>query len=586
MTIINVTVKWKSNIYNNLELNVAEPVILFKQQLCKLTNVPPEKQKLMYKGLIKDDADLSKLNIKNNDKIMLVGSAESLVEKPHNVVFIEDLSKEDKEKLHEKENIIFEDQGIVNLGNTCYFNAVLQFLTSFDDLGEFLKNFKRKEKFLLKTPKDILFDCYIHFSQTFGKSSEPYVPLELLKSFREVFPKFKSVNLRTKQYAQQDAEECMNAILNSLNEESECKIIDELFSFKIVSKIKLIENDATENDRSSTISGIEKESAAKTIPTSENVTEQNSNTVLQEEYETTEEFHNKLICYMGTHATPVNHMHEGIHLSLNEKIRKNKAADSKEDALYEKKSEINSLPPYLIVHFLRFESKRIVESNNGVSVVTAKICRKVSFPETFDIYDFCSENIKSQLKIARNIIMKRREPKGGDISPPLDMVNLSQDGNKSDTAKNDEVKNDEMKNEGGKNDEVKNENEQTSNKKNNDQRCDKKEGMNIPTGEYELISVITHKGRNEESGHYIAWKKMRKCIIQDCRTDDMDQINKKNTSSNDAVWYKMDDDKVSTCKFVSNDLCGGCSDFNIAILLLYKRKTLSCTQEEIDKYIM
>ena len=27
----------------------------------------------------------------------------------------------------------------------------------------------------------------------------------------------------------------------------------------------------------------------------------------------------------------------------------------------------------------------------------------------------------------------------------------------------------------------------------------------VPTGEYQLIGVITHKGRSTDSGHYVAW---------------------------------------------------------------------------------
>ncbi|ETW50716.1 hypothetical protein PFMALIP_01241 [Plasmodium falciparum MaliPS096_E11] len=280
-------------------------------------------------------------------------------------------------------------------------------------------------------------------------------------------------------------------------------------------------------------------------------------------FETTQEFNNKLICYMGTPNTPVNHLHEGIRLSLHEKIRKNRNEDNKE-CIYEKKSEINSLPPYLIVHFLRFESKKIVESNNsGVSVVTAKICRKVSFPDTFDMYDFCSEKIKEELKIARDIIMKRKD-KETSLSPQKENIQNIEQNN---------INN--QYNQNNSNDNPKHVQEHTN-------QINKEELIELPTGEYELISVITHKGRNEESGHYIAWKKMKKFFSSNSNIDQNESSNKKTKNANDSLWLKMDDDKVSTHKFSSIDFYGGCSDYNIAVLLLYKRKNISCTPDEMN----
>lgn len=69
------------------------------------------------------------------------------------------------------------------------------------------------------------------------------------------------------------------------------------------------------------------------------------------------------------------------------------------------------------------------------------------------------------------------------------------------------------------------------------------------TGEYQLISVITHKGRSTDSGHYVAW-----CH----QTGD--------------TWIKYDDDLTSevTTDEVMNLKGGG--DWHMAYFLIYRRK--------------
>lgn len=59
-----MNIKWSGKNYE-LELNLNEPALLFKSQLFELTGVPVDRQKIMIKGgMLKDDTDLSKIDIK------------------------------------------------------------------------------------------------------------------------------------------------------------------------------------------------------------------------------------------------------------------------------------------------------------------------------------------------------------------------------------------------------------------------------------------------------------------------------------------------------------------------------------------
>lgn len=72
----------------------------------------------------------------------------------------------------------------------------------------------------------------------------------------------------------------------------------------------------------------------------------------------------------------------------------------------------------------------------------------------------------------------------------------------------------------------------------------------LPPGKYELVSVLTHKGRSADSGHYTAWVKQA-----------------------DGKWVLFDDDTLS---FKTGDeilaLSGG-GDWHMAYLLLYRAIT-------------
>ena len=70
----------------------------------------------------------------------------------------------------------------------------------------------------------------------------------------------------------------------------------------------------------------------------------------------------------------------------------------------------------------------------------------------------------------------------------------------------------------------------------------------VPTGRYQLISVLTHQGRSSESGHYIGW------------------VHKK-----DDKWLKYDDSEVTMV--TTNEvleLKGG-GDWHMAYICFFKQ---------------
>ncbi len=74
---------------HEVELDQTKTVKDFKSALQAITNVPPERQTLMGKGVwigtLKDDKDLSTLKVKPGQLITLMGSADVLKEVPKNV---------------------------------------------------------------------------------------------------------------------------------------------------------------------------------------------------------------------------------------------------------------------------------------------------------------------------------------------------------------------------------------------------------------------------------------------------------------------------------------------------------------------
>lgn len=109
--LVRVSVKWGTQKFDQLPLDLTAPVAKFRQLLYELTCVPTDKQKLILKGqTLKDDTNLLNLKIAEvphrtsppkGATLMLMGQAEgNTIKMPvEKTVFIEDLTPEERARI-------------------------------------------------------------------------------------------------------------------------------------------------------------------------------------------------------------------------------------------------------------------------------------------------------------------------------------------------------------------------------------------------------------------------------------------------------------------------------------------------------
>jgi len=188
-------------------------------------------------------------------------------------------------------------------------------------------------------------------------------------------------------------------------------------------------------------------------------------------------------------------------------------------------SRISKLPYYLNVQFVRFLWKQDKQ-------VKAKITRPVEFPFILDIYDMCTEELKQSIAPKRRELLEIEDKKIESARKKL----------KEDKTSKGKQEIPEKKKEN-----------QSSNV-----TTDPAKFVN-QTGLYELYAVLTHKGRNADSGHYVGWVK-----------------------ESEEKWLKFDDDLVSP---VNNEeikkLSGkGGSDWHTAYLCFFRSKRIEDVEKE------
>ncbi|PSC76595.1 ubiquitin carboxyl-terminal hydrolase 6 [Micractinium conductrix] len=494
---VKVEVKWGKEAFKDVEIDLGQPPSVFKTQLFSLTGVPPERQKIMgvKGGLLKDDADWAKLGVKPGQKLSMMGTADKVPEAPtQQQTFMEDLPEEEQDT----SGMGKYGAGLQNLGNTCYMNSTVQCLYAVPELRTSLASYSGASA--MRDGNHTLTVATRNLFGSLTRSAQPVPPMEFILSLRKTYPQFGQTS-REGFYMQQDAEECWTNILASLRsklvegpEGSGDPVIRKLFGVKLHTSLKAEEGDEA----------------------------------IEEDHE-----ESKLVCNI---SMEVNHLSEGVALGL-KADREKRSATLGRDVVFHGSQHITSLPPYLTVQMMRFYYKADVQQK-------AKILRKVTFPIVFDAIEFCSPELQAQLKGPRiatkeledrkvGLAKKQKLEDGaaaggsGAAAAPAAPAAAAPAGGGADV---------EMKEagEGGGGAAAA-------------AYADPASFSGQLTGKYELIGVLTHKGRSADSGHYVSWVKQK-----------------------DGQWIQFDDDQMIPRKEEEVlTLCGG-GDWHMAYMLLYR----------------
>ncbi|EED93637.1 predicted protein [Thalassiosira pseudonana CCMP1335] len=521
------SVKWGKETIT-LDLDPTANTAGLKSTLQSLTGVPVDRMKLMpkskglWKGVLKDDFDLSSIDLSTIGEpiqMLLMGSATLPVEPVKKTVFLEDLPPEEAAKM-------VEPSGLVNLGNTCYLNSVLQCLRVIPHLRDGLKRYtpSHNSNNAQQQVHSLLLTSLLSTLTTLDKSPTAISPNNLVMATKMAFPQMAQTGPQG-QPMQQDAEEFYSSVLGvcagELRGENVIKAAFQGGDGPTVEEL----NGA--NNVIDAVFGLKME---------ETLTCDEFADALQlvEPPVTTYDLHRKLVCNIqggsdSNSQTNVTHIAEGIQLALTGKLEKHSEALGR-NAQWTRSQKIARLPPYLVVQFGRFYWKATPDSQDH-SGVKCKVMKPVGFQSVLDVYEFCSDKVKSVLKVARDKAAKEEEDrvakklKGEDVDV-ADVAMEEEEELQAALAMSVETEQPPV-------------------------------GPGLPhdfQGLYELFAVVTHKGRDADGGHYMGWVKAD------------------NSDPHNDDWFVFDDDEVSPCKTEDILKLKGGGDWHMSYLNFYRAK--------------
>ncbi|KAG5021329.1 hypothetical protein AAZX31_07G011200 [Glycine max] len=515
---ITVSVRWQKEIFKDVELDTTQSPYVFKCQLYDLTGVPPERQKIMVKGgLLKDDADWSTVGVKEGQKLMMMGTADEVVKTPEKgTVFVEDLPEEEQvvavSFIEHRNSAIKTGLGRVVEPETSASPAHDQIGYAFD-LGHTAGLFNLGNTCYMNSTLQCLHSVpelksaltnYSHSGRNNDVDQSSHLLTiatrdlfsELDKSVKPVAPMQFWMVLR-KKYPQ------FGQLHNGVFMQQDAEECWTQLLYTLSQSLR--SPGSSENpDAVKALFGIELISRIHCQESKEESSEAESVYSLK--------------CHI---SQEVNHLHEGIKHGLKSELEKASLVLGR-SAIHLKESRINALPRYLTVQFVRFFWKR--ESNQK-----AKILRKVDYPLELDVYDFCSDELRKKLEAPRQILRNEEGKKLGLKVNEKSSVQKENDVKMSDA---------EGATSGGGEPSV--------------VPMEEGEKETQMTGIYDLVAVLTHKGRSADSGHYVGWVKQE-----------------------NGKWIEFDDDNPKPKLEEDITRLSGGGDWHMAYIIMYKARVVS-----------
>ena len=271
-------------------------------------------------------------------------------------------------------------------------------------------------------------------------------------------------------------------------------------------------------------------------------TTKNMETDAEPEQKTMEHI-NKLSCHIDNDGKPIDNLTEGLNITMAGQVEKYSDVLGR-NCTFNKTQKVNKLPSYLCVQFVRFYWKK--ESNvGGTKAVLAKILRSVMYPKVFDIYNHCSDELKKSLDLGREFEQKLREE--ADNAKLEGKKQQAKEFDKEMTGEK-EAETEDQKEEKRVVGKALKAQEQLDALKEHDRILYRPHGTGLDTGNYELVAVVTHKGRSAEGGHYVGW-----------------------AHQEGETWLQFDDDIVTTVKADDILALRGGGDWHTAYLCMYRK---------------